>query len=411
MNEIKYKDRCRICEKSFFEPVINIGPAPLANNYSRNRDTSEEYFPLILYRCKNCGLVQLRDIVSKEVLFKNYDYFTGETSETLPEHFESYANQVLSEVESNNPLIIGIGSNDGTFLHALANRGARVLGVDPAENIAEIAEEKGVNTIPEFFNSEVAENLATSELADVVVANNVIGHVDDLHDVIKGIRTILKDNGMFFFEVQYLPDLIDKNAFDMIYHEHRSYLSIKPLNHLLQKHNMSIVEVQRVPTQGGSIRVKAVNKSNGICKQVKEMVAQEESQQIYASDCYHKFGSSIIELRNELCHLLQDLRNEGNTIVGYGAPAKAAILLNYCNIGDDVLSFVTDEIPAKQRKFIPGTRIPIKPTEAFRQENVDYALMLAWNYKEEIVQKEKEFLNNGGKFIVPLPRPTVISSD
>ena len=411
MSKIKYKEECRICKKSSFEPVINIGPAPLANNYARKRDTSEEYFPLVLYRCENCGLVQLRDVVSKEALFKNYDYFAGETSETLPKHFENYANQVISEVEDSNPIIIGIGSNDGTFLRALADRGAKVLGVDPAENIAEIAEEKGVKTIPKFFNSEVAEDLAASRPADVVVANNVIGHVDDVHDVIKGVKTILKNDGVFFFEVQYLPDLVDKNGFDMIYHEHRSYLSVKPVNHLLQQHDMSIIGVQKVPTQGGSIRIKAVNKPNETSQSVKEMIAQEKSQQIYTSEYYQEFRSSILELRNELCHILQNLRDEGNTIVGYGAPAKAAILLNYCNIGENILSFATDEIPAKQEKFIPGTRFPIKSTEAFRQENVDYALMLAWNYKEEIIQKEKEFLDNGGKFIVPIPKPTVISTD
>lgn len=411
MADVKRRDTCRICRGDTLRPVINLGPAPLANQYKTRGelDRPEPYYPLELYRCTDCGLVQLRDIVPAETLFREYDYVAGQTSESLPEHFVSYAEQVVDTIDMADPFIVGIGSNDGTFLRALQDRGATVLGVDPARNVARIAEERGVETMPRFFTPAVAEDITTERgNADVVVANNVLGHVDALHDVIDGIKMLLREGGSLFFEVQYLPDLLDKTAFDMVYHEHRSYLSVKPLNRLFQEHGMSMVGIDHEPVQGGSIRVHAVNQQDATASSATHMIRDEESSGVYDAETYRGFRSAVHALRQDLCRLLQEEVPDGAAIAGYGAPAKAATLLNFCNIGSEHIRFVTDEIPAKQGKYIPGTRIPITPPEALQERDADHALMLSWNFRDEILSKEAAFLEDGGRFILPIPDPKIL---
>lgn len=405
--QLEHRTNCRICGSESITEILDLGMIPLANNYRDTASTGkEERYPLRLYRCTDCGLVQLRDIVPGDMLFQDYDYVTGETSESLPPYFESYADQVMGQFPDSRPFVVEIGSNDGTFLTAVKQRGGTVLGVDPAENLADVAGERGVKTWPRFFSSAVADEIVAERgQADVVVANNVLGHVDDLHDVMDGITRVLSDDGRLFIEVQYLPDLLDQNAFDMVYHEHRSYFSVAPLQQLLQEHGIRITSIQRTSAQGGSIRVQAVQGSTGT-EDIQKWIGREKEQGVYNEDRYQQFRESVERLKHKLRHMVTDLVEEGQTLAGYGAPAKAAVLLNYCGIGDRV-SFAIDEISAKQGKYLPGTAIPIRSPEAFHADTVDYGLLLAWNFEQEILEKEQAFLKNGGRFIHPFPAPQI----
>jgi len=407
---VKQRDNCRICESNEIESVINLGSAPLANDYVSEEQVteSEDFYPLQVYRCPNCGLVQLKDIVPAEKLFSSYDYVTGETSNSLPKHFQDYAKKALTDLNKEEPFIVGIGSNDGTLLKAFKNNGAKVLGIDPAENIAEIAEERGVETRTDFFNTNTAERIKLEkQKADVIVANNVLGHIDEVKEAIEGIGKLLKEDGKFFFEVPYLRELLDNRELDTIYHEHRSYYGLKPLKHLLKTGNLSMVDVDVIDVQGGSLRVKAV-KQDKTSEKVQKMIEKED---IYSRERYMQFSKECYNLRNRLSTLITELNAEDKTIAGYGAPAKASVLLNFCNIGKESIDFVTDEISYKQGKYIPGTRIPIKKPDKFNKEKVDYGLMLAWNYEDEILEKESEFLKDGGKFIIPLPEPKIVGKE
>lgn len=409
---MKRRDRCRICQGDDFQQVINLGPAPLANSYREEDEFTqpERFYPLVVYRCRDCGLVQLRDIVPQEQLFGHYPYVAGETSDSLPEHFDSYAKTVLDAEDDSNPFVVGIGSNDGTLLRAFQKRGAAVLGVDPAENIVSRAESAGVETVNAFFEANVAANIRDERgPADIVVANNVLGHVDDLHNVIDGISTLLHPSGRLIFEVPYLPDLMEKRAFDTIYHEHRSYFHLTPLERLFQEHDMRMMHITHTSVQGGSIRVTVRNNPEGKTGDaVQQRIRQEEQTGMGQDATYDDFAASVEDVRHTLCQLLHRLRADGATIVGYGAPAKAAILLNYCNLGVNEISYAVDEIGAKQGRHIPGTRIPITTPETFRDDAVDYALLLAWNYEEEILEKEQTFRENGGRFIRPVPEPKIL---
>lgn len=408
---MKRRTTCRICGGTSFDTVIPLGPAPLANAYKDEADleNSEPYYPLTVYRCRGCGLVQLRDIVDAETLFDQYDYFTGQTSESFPAHFTRYADDVLSTIDVEDPFIVGIGSNDGTLLQVFQERGATVLGVDPAENVAEYAREHGVETLPRFFGEAVAGEIREEHgPADVVVANNVLGHVDDLHSVIGGVERLLSESGHFFAEVPYLRSLLDGNEFDTVYHEHRSYVAVKPLQRLFSDHSLGIVDVQEKDVHGGSIRIHAQKGRDHAPSTVGSWIDAEEEDGLYTEATYTAFAKNIERIRHVLTTLVRTLTRNGHTIAGYGAPAKASVLLNYCNLDDSDISFVTDAIPQKQGKYLPGTRIPIRPPEAFPGD-ADYSLMFAWNYRDEILQKERSFLEAGGTFILPHPRPTLVS--
>ncbi len=401
------RDTCRVCNNQNMELILDLGEQPPANSFlsSEHLNSTELRFPLRLFVCRNCFLVQLLDIVDKEFLFKHYLYISS-ANKPLLEHFFNYAQYISQNFVSNkeNSLIMEIGSNDGMLLREFIKLGISVLGIEPASNIAKMANESGVPTLNEFFTSALAQSLREKR-PTAIIANNVVGHIDDLHDFVKGISILLQDRSIFVFEVPYLVDMIDKLEYDTIYHEHRSYFSIMPLSRILEEYDLQIFDIQKQKVHGGTVRVFVSRRGE---REVNEIVTtilnQEKEHRINDVRTYQQFGKNVELSREMLLRELSKLKEDGKKIFGYGAPAKGNVLLNYCGIDTRLLEFVTDTTPLKQGMYTPGTRIPIRSPEVINNMNGEYiALLLAWNYEEAILSKESEFRKRGGRFLIPIP--------
>jgi hypothetical protein len=307
-------------------------------------------------------------------------------------------------------LVIDIGSNDGTFLQQVRGHGLRPIGVEPATNVAAVAQARGVETINAFFNEDVARQIRREKgPAKVIVGTNVFAHVHDLNQFLTAVLRLLAEDGVFVVEVPYLVDMLDKLEFDTIYHEHLSYFGLKPLMVLFEKFGMHVADVSRLKVHGGSIRV-YVQKSVGSAPSnaVSELTTLEVAKGLGAVGTYHQFVQLVLALKGELVTLLSQLKAQGSRIVGYGAPAKGNTLLNFCKIGTDILDYAIDTTPFKHGRYTPGMHIPVFPETRFRLDQPDYALLLAWNYADDILRKEGAYRERGGKFIVPIPRPAVV---
>ena len=405
--------KCRICSSQDLELILDLGNQPLANAFIKKVDLekSENRFPLRLYLCKNCHLLQLLDIVDKEHLFKEYLYLTS-ASKPIVAHFETYASDIYEKFlkEDNDPLVIEIGSNDGSLLKEFKKFGTNILGIEPAKNIAKIANDVGITTENIFLNYNAAIKISSEKRASVVIANNVLGHIEDLKEFMKCIKILLNDDGIFVFEVPHLLDLMQKLEFDTIYHEHLSYLSLKPLISLMNKFDLEIFDVKKQKVHGGTIRVFVCKKDQfKITSDFEELINTEEKSGIYDIETYKTFSENVKKLKNLLQNVLKKFKSEGKTVFGYGAPAKGNVLLNYCNIRKELLDYVLDTTPLKQGLYTPGMHIPVRLYETLPKDASQHvALLLAWNYEKEIISKESEFRNNGGKFLVPIPVPRII---
>lgn len=408
-----HRDTCRLCDNRNLVKVLSLTPTPPANAFVSQKELNDKQdcFPLDLWFCKNCSHIQLLDVVDPGLLFNDYVYVSG-TSPVFVRHFEEYACTVKDYVTlGGDSSVIDIGSNDGTFLKAFKNHGARVLGIDPAVNIAEQATKSGIETIGAFFDSALAKKILTSHgQADVITANNVFAHIDDLADVVKGIKILLKKDGVFVFEVSYLLDLYEKTLFDMIYHEHLDYHSVQPLMYFFEQHDMEIFKVQRVTSHGGSIRC-FVQKKGGkknVDSGIADLVKLEKKSGLYDENTFMVFGEKVQRLGNELRALLMDLKLNGKQIAGFGAPAKTTTLMYHFQISADDVSFIVDDNPKKQGLYTPGLHIPVLSASAIEKFKPDYLLILAWNFAEVILGKNQKFLNDGGHAIIPLPELKVI---
>ncbi len=398
---------CRICGSNNLHEFLDLGPQPPANAFLEcDQLESEQYFPLKVYFCEMCGLVQLRDVINPDVLFKDYAYFTGKSSETMKKHFKNLAEKITGMCKLQpEDLVIDIGSNDGTFLK---NFDCRVIGIDPAENVAKTANLQGIKTYPVYFNAENAwKTLQKTGKAQVITATNVFAHVNNLYDFMAGVRCLLDDEGIFIIEVPHFMEQYKRLSFDQFYHEHLSYFLTEPLRDIGKKFGLTLFDIEKIPVHGGSIRCyySYVEEDES---SFEELWYEEDDMYLYSVKTYEDFGKRVQVMSGKLRKLLIDLKNSGNRIVGYGAPAKGNTLLNYCRIGNDILDYLTDTTPYKQGKLSPGMHIPVVSPEFFHEDNPDYALMLPWNYKEEILEKEKEFVKNGGRFIIPIPEPTIV---
>lgn len=415
MADVKKISSCHFCESKRLVKVLDLGKTPPANSFLKKKDLRkrEKSFPLQVYFCKNCGLLQLGHIVDPEILFKHYVYVSS-TSPIFVKHFEDYAKSVFKRFNlGKKSLVIDIGSNDGILLKPFKSLGAQVLGVDPAENIARIATREGIPTLPKFFNTALAEEIVSKYgEAEVVTANNVFAHTRDLSEIVEGVKILLKKNGVFIFEVAYLGDFLEKNLFDTVYHEHLYYHSIAPLTKFFKAHQMKVFDVERVSTHGGSIRV-YVKKNIGkhkIKDSVKKIIREEIKKGLNKEKTYKEFAKKIEANKEDLTKLLDNLKEQGKMIVGYGAPAKGNTLLNYFGINSKILDYIVDDSPLKQGLFTPGTHIQVVSSEKLnRSTRPDYILVLAWNFAGPIMDKLTSFSESGGKFIVPVPTPTVIS--
>jgi SAM-dependent methyltransferase len=342
-------------------------------------------------------------------MFKEYVYVTG-ASRPMQTHFSGLAEDAIKDFKfDKESLVVDIGSNDGTLLQCFSRFGLRILGIEPASNIARLAVASGTPTINEFFNEDCATNICKKYgHADIITATNVFAHIDDLESLLHGINRLLSDGGVFIIEVPYLLNLLNNMEFDTIYHEHLSYFAIHPLVYLFKKFGMEIVNVKQIPVHGGSVRVFVQRSPKQQSKNVTKLLLMEQETKLDSLETYMKFAEDVALVKKKLVKLLKALKNKKSRITGYGATAKSNTLLNYCEIGTDILDYISDTTQFKQGRYTPGTHIPIVPEEKFHEDLPDFALLLAWNYAEEILQKESKYREKGGKFILPIPEPKVV---
>lgn len=405
------RNDCRLCSSRDLTEVLSFGETPLANAYlsAADLEKSEVFAPLVVNFCNSCKLVQLRDVVDPGVLFSRYLYVSG-TSPSFVAHFGEYAKTVSARFSlSKDSLVVDVGSNDGMLLAEFKKEGTKILGVDPAENIAAEATKNGISTIAKFFTLETANDIAKKHgQAAVITANNVFAHTDDIAEFVGAVKVLLAHDGAFIFEVQYLKDLIEQNLFDIIYHEHLCYYHATPLVPFFDRLGLQVFDVEHVSTHGGSIRV-YVGWNGGPharASRVDEVIAGEQALNDPAT--YTAFAARIEENKKKLLSLLLDIKSQNKRIVGYGAPAKATTLSYAFGIDGTFLDAIIDDSPMKQGLFMPGTHIPIKSSSALYDDHPDYCLILAWNFADTIMKNHGKFVENGGKFIIPVPQPRTV---
>jgi len=406
---------CRSCGQPDLEPFLSLGRTPLANGLltAEQIGAAEDLFPLDLVFCPYCALVQITETVPPEILFRDYLYFSS-FSETVLKNAETLVNRLIEERSLNSDsLVIEIASNDGYLLRHYHNRDIPLLGIEPARNIAKVARERGIETLAEFFGTELAHKLVSDgKLADIVHGNNVLAHVADLNGFVSGLALVLKGDGIAVFEVPYVKDLIDHCEFDTIYHEHLCYYSLTALSRLFERHGLCIQDVERIPIHGGSLRVfiskNKTQRENASSQRVIALLQEETDQGLTTIEYYRDFSAKVERARYDLLHCLKQLTSADKRIVAYGASAKGTTLLNYCGVGRETLQFVVDRSTVKQGRFTPGTHIPICEPERLLDEMPDYVLLLTWNFADEIMAQQSEYRRRGGRFIIPVPQPRVI---
>jgi len=402
------KSCCRFCNNELKHTFVDLGMSPVSNAYIKpeNLQYKENFYPLHAYVCEKCFLVQLEEFESPEQIFnEEYAYFSS-FSDSWLKHCKSYTDIISKKLNlSQNSKVVEIASNDGYLLQYFAEKNIPVLGVEPSSSVAEIAEEKGIRTITKFFGVKTANELVTSqENADLIIGNNVLAHVPDINDFVGGIKILLNENGSVTIEFPHLLNLINKNQFDTIYHEHFSYLSLYTVEKIFNYHGMDIYDVEELPTHGGSLRIYACHSGNMQKSQnVINLLSREKEFGLVDLNTYTHFSEKVKETKRKLLKHLIALKKTGKSIVGYGAAAKGNTLLNYCGIGNDFIDYVVDKSPYKQGLFLPGTHISIESPEKIAQTKPDYIFILPWNIKDEIICQLSYTKDWGCKFIVPIP--------
>ena len=406
----QHRESCRACGSTDLERVLALGDQPLANallasvvDFDR-----EAFFPLDLMFCRGCTLVQILDVVDPEVLFGHYLYVTG-TSETISAHNERYAASVIARMQlGTGHLVAEIASNDGSLLSCFKARGVRVLGIEPARNIAEMARQRGIQTVGRFFDRQAgAEIAAQYGRASAIIGNNVFAHVDDPVGFLRGCADMLTDDGLVFIECPYALDMMERGEYDTIYHEHLSYFSVTSLARVAESAGMSLESVERVPVHGGSIRT-AFRKGGAHAAQASAMMAMEREEGVSSLERWRAFGEAASQNRTDLRRMLGGLQANGASLAAYGAPAKGNTLLNYCGIGTDMIPWTVDRNPLKVGLFTPGMHIPVRPVETVMERRPDYLLVLPWNFADEIMRQQRAYADAGGRFILPIPNPRII---
>jgi SAM-dependent methyltransferase len=407
------REECRICGSRHLSCILDLGLSPLANRFLRadQLEDEEPRFPLDLFVCGDCSLVQLLEVVDPELLFRDYIYVSG-TSETMRAHFAAFAGALLSRFDFRpHDLVVEVASNDGTFLGNFAGRGLRLLGIEPAVNIAALARRRGIESIGEFFSEDVAEQVRRERgPAACVLATNVFAHLDDMNGFVRGLGRLLAPDGIFVFENSYVRDMIDHLEFDSIYHEHLSYFSVTALSALFARHGMAIFDVEHQPVHGGSLRVfvKRESAHHPVTAAPARFRDEEREAGVCGGPALRTFADRVSELRSSLVALLGRLRADGHRIAAYGSAAKGNTLLNFMGIGANLISYLVDRSPLKQGMFAPGTHLPVLPVERLLEDRPDYTLILAWNFTDEILRQQHAYVEAGGRFIVPIPVPRIV---
>jgi C-methyltransferase C-terminal domain/Putative zinc binding domain/Methyltransferase domain len=401
--------RCRFCEAPLCHTFVDLGMSPLCETYIAAQDLNrmEPFYPLHVYVCSHCFLVQLQEFVSPAHIFSEYPYFSSYSDSWL-KHAEQYVEQMIRRFDLNRrSQVVEVASNDGYLLQYVVARGIRALGIEPAANVARAAIANGIPTRIAFLGERTAQQLVTEGIrADLLIGNNVLAQVPDLHDFVEGLATLLNGSGVLTMEFPHLMRLVERNQFDTIYHEHFSYISFGVVEKVFAAHRLTIFDVEELPTHGGSLRIYAGHHNNrglAVRESVAALRTHEEQAGMTSLDYYSRFGVRVAETKRNLLSFLIQAKREGKTISGYGAPGKGNTLLNYCGIRTDFIDYTVDRNPLKQGRFLPGTRIPILCPEQLRRTQPDYVLIMPWNLADEIVEQLSYIREWGGRFVAAIP--------
>ena len=407
-------DGCRFCGASLRQVVTDLGMSPLCESYLRadQLNAMEPFYPLVVFVCERCFLVQLQEYVSGEAIFRDYAYFSSYSDSWL-DHCRRYTEQMIAQLGlDRTSFVIEVASNDGYLLQYFVKGGVPCLGIEPARNVAEVAMAKGVPTLAEFHGVALATQLAREgKQADLVLGNNVLAQVHDLNDFVAGLKILLKPAGTVTIEFPHLMRLVEENQFDTIYHEHFSYFSWLTAEAVFAAHGLTLFDVEELPTHGGSLRIYARHTEDTTRPLTERALALREREReagVWSLEYYTAFDERVKETKRKLLDFLIRARRAGKQVVGYGAPGKGNTLLNYCGIRSDFLSYTVDRSPHKQGKFLPGTHIPIHPPERIFETRPDYVLILPWNLKDEIARQLAGVGEWGGRLVVPIPEATVL---
>jgi C-methyltransferase C-terminal domain/Putative zinc binding domain/Methyltransferase domain len=408
--------RCRFCKTALQHTFVDLGMSPLCESFLRPEQVNqmEAFYPLHVFVCDQCFLVQLEEFVSPEKIFTEYAYFSA-FSDSWLEHSRRYTEQMIERFHlSGRSLVVELASNDGYLLQYFVKNNVPVLGIEPAVNVAKVAVEKrNVPTLVKFFGEKLAKELAAEgKRADLLLGNNVLAQVPDLCDFVAGMKALLKPDGVLTMEFPHLLQLIEGNQFDTIYHEHFSYFSFLTTEKIFAAHGLVLFDVEELPTHGGSLRIYGRHRednSKPVAARVLELKAREEAAGLANLDSYRSFAEKVKNTKRQLLECLIQAKRQGKSIVGYGAPGKGNTLLNYCGVGTDFIDYTVDRNPYKHGQFTPGTHIPIYSPDRIRETRPDYLLILPWNLKTEIMQQMSYIREWGGKFIVPIPEATICS--
>jgi SAM-dependent methyltransferase len=399
---------CRFCEAPLQTVFADLGMSPLSNSYvpPERANAMEPFYPLCALVCERCLLVQLEEFETPEAIFSDYAYFSSYSTSWL-EHSRRYVEQMVDRWGlTASSHVVELASNDGYLLQYFVQRGIPVLGVEPAANVAEVAIANGVPTLVEFFGVAVAEKLAETRRADLLLGNNVLAHVPDLNDFVGGMKLLLADDGVITMEFPHLLRLIEANQYDTIYHEHFSYFSFLTARRVFGAHGLRLFDVEELPTHGGSLRVYGCHEDDSAkpdTDRARELLAREEAAGLGSVDTYRDYARVVERDKREVLAFLIDLKAQGKSIAGYGAPAKGNTFLNYCGVRSDFLEYTVDANPHKQGYLLPGTHIPIRPLEALRETRPDIVLILPWNLREEIMEQHAYVREWGGRFAARAP--------
>lgn len=404
----RFRLNCRMCDSENLLPFLNLGEMPPADGFLSSANQYERNYPLELLSCRECGLVQLSYVVPGEILYcEDYPY-DASTATTAQKHWQEFATSVSKqEALTANDLVVDIGSNVGILLQSFRNNGCRIQGVDPAANITKLANAKGIETITGFFDSQIAKRIVEEKgRASIITGTNVFAHVDDLKSFMQAVDILLNEKGTLIIEVPYFVNLLEKFQYDTIYHEHLSYITIMPLEKFVGKFGMYISNIQEQDFHGGSLRISI---KKGIKRGISaDFIVREMFAGVYQQKTLEAFAEKVAKNREILRELIYSIKRNGKMIAVVSTPAKGMTLLNYCNFEQDVFEFATEKAPLKIGKFTPGTHIPVLPDSALYEKCPNYALLLAWNFADEIMKNLSSFKDGGGKFIIPVPIPRIV---